>query len=97
MLPTLGASVYKPRHTPWGSWVRDQRKAAKMGKRDLAQACDVDPSLITLIERDGHVPRRPVALRIGEAFGSPELGLVMAGYVPVRFAQTLARLVRRSQ
>lgn len=68
-----------------------------MRRRDLAFHCDVDPSLITLIERDGHVPRRPVALKIGETFGNPELGLVMAGYVPIQFIQTLARLVRQSQ
>lgn len=60
--------------------VRDRRKARRLTRRELARIVGCDPSYITLIERDGYVPRRPIATAIAQALGDEEGILLAAGY-----------------
>lgn len=65
----------------WSRWVRAQRKARQMTRRALAELAGMDPSYITLIERDGYVPSRSKVSAIGGVFGDTSKALIYAGYI----------------
>lgn len=52
-------------------------------RRRLAQLSEIDPSYVTLIERDGYIPRRDKVLSLAKALetGLDET-LLVAGYAP---------------
>ena len=67
----------------WASALITVRKRAHMTRRDIALAVDIDPSYITLMERDGNVPKREIVADIAKATGANEDKLMMAaGYLP---------------
>lgn len=66
----------------WGEWVRARRKEKKLTRRHLAHEAGIDPSYMTLIERDGYTPARTVTECIGTVLGNPDEALIVAGYVP---------------
>lgn len=70
------------RDMTWADWVRVQRKRRLLTRRKFASLVGVDPSYVTLMERDGTVPSRLVVENIGRLFGSVEEATVMASYVP---------------
>ncbi len=66
----------------WGAWVRRNRKQQGMTMRELAEACCIDASYLTLIERDGFVPSRDVCENIGRVLDSPEAALIECLMLP---------------
>lgn len=66
----------------WGHWVQRKRKAKDLTRRDLAELASIDPSYMTLIERDGFVPRRDTVERIGAALYLRDEAMFRAGYLP---------------
>lgn len=70
------------RNMAWAAWVKDHRKALRMTRREMAAQSLCDPSYVTLIERDGYVPRKDVAKRIAAVLKAETEGLVVAGFVP---------------
>lgn len=79
----------------WAEFVRSNRKANRIRQRELAHAVRIDQSYITLIEREGYVPRIDITRRISQFFGKEHEGLVCAGYSPlegrdaVRFTRSM--------
>ncbi len=68
-------------NTNWGQLVRDRRKARQLSRRELARIVGCDPSYVTLIERDGYVPRRHIVEALARALGAEqETMLLAAGY-----------------
>lgn len=72
-------------------YFRGLRSRARMTRRLLAHAADIDPSYLTLIERDGTAPRPAIAERIVRALiahGVPEPAatrwLILCGHIPPR-------------
>jgi transcriptional regulator with XRE-family HTH domain len=52
-------------------------------RRKLAELAKIDPSYVTLIERDGYVPRKDKVLEIAKALEvDANQILLMAGYAP---------------
>jgi len=66
----------------WSRWLREHRLGAKMSKLQLATEVGCDPALLTLMERDGHVPRREKVRGIGRVFGCVAEAELSAGYLP---------------
>jgi len=71
------------RNESWANYIKEKRKAKKLTRRRLASLVKIDPSYITLIERDGFVPRRDKVLSFASVLDvdSDEM-LLMAGYAP---------------
>ena len=71
------------RNPAWANYVRDRRKACQMTRRKLAELAKIDPSYVTLIERDGYVPRKDKVLEIARAIqADADHTLLVAGYAP---------------
>lgn len=71
------------RNQAWANYVRDKRKARQLTRRKLAELAKIDPSYVTLIERDGYVPRKDKVLEIARAIQSDvDHTLLVAGYAP---------------
>lgn len=67
----------------WAAFVRQARRRLRLRQRGLAARAGVDPSYITLIERDGCVPRREKVVEIARALGvDVDQALLIAGYAP---------------
>jgi hypothetical protein len=60
----------------------------------LAEKTEVDPSYLTLIERDGYVPRRDIVGRFGLALQDSIGAYVAAEYLPPRMGPTVSRALR---
>lgn len=76
--PTNRAARYCKR---WGRYVREIRLRRGLTARQLADKADITPSYITLIERDGYVPKMAVAERLATALGADrDYFLGQAGY-----------------
>lgn len=76
--PTNRAARYCKR---WGRYVREIRIRRGLTARQLAEKADRDPSYITLIERDGYVPKLATVERLGRALGADhDYFLGQAGY-----------------
>lgn len=71
----------------WAAFVTKHRKAKDWTRRQLAFAANVDPSLITLVERDGHIPLRERVQSIGRALGSLNGAVEAAGLLAFRSVQ----------
>ena len=73
------------RNQAWANYVRDRRKARQLTRRKLAEMAKIDPSYVTLIERDGYVPRKDKVLEIARAIqADADHTLLVAGYAPER-------------
>ncbi|MCA9797190.1 MAG: helix-turn-helix domain-containing protein [Vulcanimicrobiota bacterium] len=71
------------RNQAWANYVRDRRKARQLTRRKLAELAKIDPSYVTLIERDGYVPRKDKVLEIAKAIQADvDRTLLVAGYAP---------------
>lgn len=71
------------RNQAWANYVRDRRKARQLTRRKLAELAKIDPSYVTLIERDGYVPRKDKVLEIAKAIQADvDRTLLIAGYAP---------------
>lgn len=71
------------RNQAWANYVKDQRKARGLTRRKLAELARIDPSYVTLIERDGYVPRKDKVLEIARAVEADlDHTLLVAGYAP---------------
>lgn len=71
------------RNQSWANYVKEKRKLKHLTRRKLAELAKIDPSYITLIERDGYVPRRDKVLEMSKALEvDPNQVLLMAGYAP---------------
>ncbi|HXE71607.1 MAG TPA: helix-turn-helix transcriptional regulator [Candidatus Nitrosotenuis sp.] len=71
------------RNQAWANYVRDKRKARGLTRRKLAELAKIDPSYVTLIERDGYVPRKDKVLEIAKAIEADiDQTLLVAGYAP---------------
>lgn len=69
------------RRMDWAAYVRNNRKMRRMTRRKLAELVDIDPSYITLIERDGYRPAQDKVEGIARALSLPlEDCLLAAGY-----------------
>lgn len=67
----------------WGHWVKCMRRRLDWPKYRLAVAVGINPSYLTLIERDGYVPTLRYIHAIAEALeGDVDQALLMAGYAP---------------
>lgn len=75
-------------HNPkWANYIRMNRKSQDLTLRQLAEMANIDASYLTLIERDGYVPRRDKVLAISKALGlDSDRSLLEAGYAPERIA-----------
>lgn len=83
------------RNLAWANHVRKERKGIGLTRRKLAELAKIDPSYVTLIERDGYVPRRDKVLDIAKALGTDtDKTLLVAGYAPlnVPLGDLLARV-----
>lgn len=73
------------RNQAWANYVRDRRKARQLTRRKLAEMASIDPSYVTLIERDGYVPRKDKVIEIARAIqADADHTLLVAGYAPER-------------
>lgn len=73
------------RNQAWANYVKDKRKARGLTRRKLAELAKIDPSYVTLIERDGYVPRKDKVLEIAKAVEADlDHTLLVAGYAPER-------------
>ncbi len=71
------------RNESWANYIKEKRKLKKLTRRQLAILTKVDPSYLTLIERDGYVPRRDKVLGFASVLDiDPGEMLLMAGYAP---------------
>jgi len=71
------------RNEAWANYVRDKRKAKHLTRRKLAELAKIDPSYVTLIERDGYVPRKDKVLELARALDvDVDHTLLVAGYAP---------------
>ena len=66
----------------WADYVRLKRKEKQFTRRYVAEVAGIDPGYVTLIERDGLIPSRAVAAKIGKALGNEHETLIVAGFVP---------------
>lgn len=82
------------RNMAWAKHVRENRKARQMTRRALAFKADIDPSYLTLIERDGYVPRKNHIKRIGLIFGDVGAALLVCGHVPEEHAGRVRAFLR---
>ncbi len=71
------------RNQAWANYVKDKRKARGLTRRKLAELASIDPSYVTLIERDGYVPRKDKVLEVARALEADvDHTLLVAGYAP---------------
>ena len=71
------------RNQAWANYVKDKRKARGLTRRKLAELAGIDPSYVTLIERDGYVPRKDKVLEVALALEAEvDHTLLVAGYAP---------------
>jgi len=85
------------RNSLWSNYVKEKRKGKHLTRRKLAELAKVDPSYLTLIERDGFVPRKDKVVRLARAMGCDiDECLLTAGYAPQKVPVTefLERLER---
>jgi transcriptional regulator with XRE-family HTH domain len=82
------------RNETWANYVKDKRKAKHLTRRKLAELAKIDPSYVTLIERDGYVPRKDKVLELARALEVDiDRTLLVAGYAPEKsFKDILERL-----
>ncbi|MBQ7567195.1 helix-turn-helix domain-containing protein [bacterium] len=67
----------------WANTIKFHRQRLKLTSRKLAQKAGIDPSYITLMERDGCVPRREKVQALAEALEiNADALLLVAGYAP---------------
>lgn len=81
----------------WANYIKEKRKIKHLTRRKLAEMAKVDPSYLTLIERDGFVPRKDKVSRLARALGcDTDECLLTAGYAPqkVQVTEFLERLER---
>jgi transcriptional regulator with XRE-family HTH domain len=81
----------------WANYIKEKRKIKHLTRRKLAEMAKVDPSYLTLIERDGFVPRRDKVIRLAKALDcDTDECLLTAGYAPqkVQVTEFLERLER---
>lgn len=73
------------RNEAWANYIRDKRKKRGFTRRHLAILAKIDPSYMTLIERDGIVPKRDKVIALADVMDI-DVGdmLLMAGYAPIR-------------
>lgn len=73
----------------WANYVKEKRKSKHLTRRKLAEMAKVDPSYLTLVERDGFVPRKDKVSRIARALECDiDECLLTAGYAPQRVQVT---------
>lgn len=71
------------RNEAWASYIREKRKARHLTRRKLAELAKIDPSYVTLIERDGYVPRKDKVHELARALEvDVDHTLLVAGYAP---------------
>lgn len=71
------------RNEAWANFVKEKRKARHLTRRKLAELAKIDPSYVTLIERDGYVPRKDKVLELARALEvDVDHTLLVAGYAP---------------
>ena len=81
----------------WANYVKEKRKGKHLTRRKLAELAKVDPSYLTLIERDGFVPRKDKVARLARSLECDiDECLLTAGYAPqkVQVTEFLERLGR---
>lgn len=71
------------RNQTWANFIKEKRKLKHLTRRKLAELAKIDPSYVTLIERDGYIPRKDKVQDIARALevDSNQI-LLMAGYAP---------------
>ncbi len=75
------------RNETWATYVKDKRKAKHLTRRKLAELAKIDPSYVTLIERDGYVPRKDKVLELARALEvDVDQTLLVAGYAPEKIS-----------
>ncbi len=71
------------KNSEWALFVSQKRKSNRLTRRKLAELASIDPSYVTLIERDGYVPRRDKVMDIAKAvLADVDRTLLIAGYAP---------------
>ncbi|MDQ7826288.1 MAG: helix-turn-helix transcriptional regulator [Candidatus Eremiobacteraeota bacterium] len=71
------------RNQAWANYIKEKRRLKHLTRRKLAELAKIDPSYVTLIERDGYIPRRDKVLEIAKALEVENNQiLLMAGYAP---------------
>ncbi|NDD28315.1 MAG: XRE family transcriptional regulator [Proteobacteria bacterium] len=71
------------RNEAWATYVKEKRKTRHLTRRKLAELAKIDPSYVTLIERDGYVPRKDKVLELARALEvDVDHTLLVAGYAP---------------
>jgi len=71
------------RNQGWANYIKEKRKAKHLTRRKLAELAKIDPSYVTLIERDGYIPRKDKVNEIARALEvETNQILIMAGYAP---------------
>ena len=80
---TQKKKVFSLRNQTWASFIKEKRKLKHLTRRKLAELAKIDPSYVTLIERDGYIPRKDKVQDIARALevDSNQI-LLMAGYAP---------------
>lgn len=48
----------------WSRWLKEARDRKGLTKREVAKLADIDPSYMTLLEKDGLIPKPDVAIRV---------------------------------
>ena len=66
----------------WARYTSSARKAKGLTRRQVARAAKVDASYVTLMERDGYIPKREKVERIGLVLSSTDEALMAAGMLP---------------
>lgn len=66
----------------WAFWCKERRKQRRLTRRELAKIVKIDPSYVTLIERDGYIPLRDKVQAIGRVFGDEQAACLLAGLLP---------------
>ncbi|MDO5297570.1 MAG: helix-turn-helix transcriptional regulator [bacterium] len=67
----------------WSEVIKFHRHRLHLTSRSLAQKAGIDPSYITLMERDGHIPSREKVVALAHALQiEPSALLLAAGYSP---------------
>ena len=67
----------------WSEFIRSHRIKQSLTSRRLAELIGVDPSYITLMERNGCVPKREKVIALGRALRlNTDILLIVAGYAP---------------
>ncbi len=81
----------------WANYIKEKRKKKRLTRRKLAELAEVDPSYLTLIERDGFVPRKDKVVKLAKALECDiDECLLTAGYAPqkVQVTEFMERLER---